>query len=59
MLHSMVLFAAAMALLFAAAHDVAVRTVPNQVSLIVALSGLGLRRRPRMNESPEVAQASI
>jgi prepilin peptidase CpaA len=42
MLHSMVLFAAAMALLFAAAHDVAVRTVPNQVSLIVALSGLGL-----------------
>jgi prepilin peptidase CpaA len=42
MLHSMVLFAAAMALLFAAAHDVAVRTVPNLVSLIVALSGLGL-----------------
>jgi prepilin peptidase CpaA len=38
----MVLFAAAMALLFAAAHDVAVRTVPNLVSLIVALSGLGL-----------------
>jgi prepilin peptidase CpaA len=42
MLHSFVLFAAAMALLFAAAHDVAVRTVPNLVSLIVALSGLGL-----------------
>ena len=42
MLHSMVLFAAAMALLVAAAHDVAVRTVPNLVSLIVAVSGLGL-----------------
>jgi prepilin peptidase CpaA len=42
MLHSTVLFAAAMALLFAAAHDVAVRTVPNLVSLIVALLGLGL-----------------
>ncbi len=42
MLHTIVLFAAAMALLFAAAHDVAVRTVPNLVSLIVALSGLGL-----------------
>jgi hypothetical protein len=28
--------------LFAAAHDVAVRTVPNRVSLIVALAGLGL-----------------
>jgi prepilin peptidase CpaA len=42
MLHSTVLFAAAMALLFAAAHDIAVRTVPNLVSLIVALSGLGL-----------------
>ena len=42
MLHSTVLFAAAMALLFAAAHDVAVRTVPNLVSLIVALFGLGL-----------------
>jgi prepilin peptidase CpaA len=42
MLHSMVLFAAAMALLFAAAHDVAVRTVPNPVSLIVAVSGLAL-----------------
>jgi prepilin peptidase CpaA len=42
MLHTMVLFAAAMALLVAAAHDVAVRTVPNLVSLIVAVSGLGL-----------------
>jgi prepilin peptidase CpaA len=42
MLHSIVLFAAAMALLFAAAHDLAVRTVPNEVSVIVALSGLGL-----------------
>jgi prepilin peptidase CpaA len=42
MLHSIVLFAAAMALLFAAAHDVAVRTVPNLVSLMVAVSGLGL-----------------
>jgi prepilin peptidase CpaA len=42
MLHSMVLFAAAMALLVAAAHDVAVRTVPNLVSLIVAVSGVGL-----------------
>jgi prepilin peptidase CpaA len=42
MLHSMVLFAAATALLFAAAHDIAVRTVPNLVSLIVATSGLGL-----------------
>jgi prepilin peptidase CpaA len=31
-----------MALLFAAAHDVAVRTVPNLVSLIVAVAGLGL-----------------
>ena len=38
----MVWFAAAMALLFAAAHDVAVRTVPNVVSLIVAIAGLGL-----------------
>lgn len=42
MLHSMVWFAAAMVLLFAAAHDVAVRTVPNLASLIVALSGLAL-----------------
>jgi len=42
MLHSILLCAAAMALLFAAAHDVAVRTVPNFVSLIVALAGMGL-----------------
>jgi prepilin peptidase CpaA len=42
MLHSIILFAAATALLFAAAHDVAVRTVPNPVSLIVAMAGLGL-----------------
>ena len=41
MLHSIVLFAAATALLFAAAHDVAVRTVPNLVPLIVAAVGLG------------------
>jgi len=41
-IHSLVQFAAAMALLCAAAHDVAVRTVPNQVSLVVALSGLCL-----------------
>jgi hypothetical protein len=41
-LHSMLLVAAAMALLFAAVHDVAVRTVPNRVSLIVAAAGLGL-----------------
>ena len=42
MLHSILLFAAATALLFAVAHDVAVRTVPNRVSLIVAAAGLGL-----------------
>lgn len=42
MLHSIILFAAATALLFAAVHDVAVRTVPNGVSLIVAAAGLGL-----------------
>jgi prepilin peptidase CpaA len=42
MLHSLILIAAAMALLFAAAHDVAVRTVPNFVSLIVAVAGLVL-----------------
>ncbi len=42
LLHTLLLFAAATALLFAAAHDVAVRTVPNQVSLIVAAAGLGL-----------------
>ena len=41
-LHAMLLFAAAAALLFAAAHDVAVRTVPNRVSLVVAVAGLGL-----------------
>jgi len=41
-LHSILLLAAATALLFAAAHDVAVRTVPNRVSLIVAAAGLGL-----------------
>ena len=41
-LHSIVLFAAGMAVLFAAAHDVAVRTVPNGVSLIVAAAGLTL-----------------
>jgi prepilin peptidase CpaA len=42
LLRSILLFAAAAALLFAAAHDVAVRTVPNLVSLIVAAAGLGL-----------------
>jgi prepilin peptidase CpaA len=42
MLHTIILFAAATALLFAAAHDLAVRTVPNGVSLIVAAAGLGL-----------------
>jgi len=42
MLHAMLLFAAATALLFGVAHDVAVRTVPNRVSLIVAAAGLGL-----------------
>jgi prepilin peptidase CpaA len=42
MLHSIIVFAAATALLFAAAHDVAVRTVPNTVSLIVAAAGLTL-----------------
>jgi prepilin peptidase CpaA len=42
MLHMMILFAAATVLLFAAAHDVAVRTVPNGISLIVAAAGLGL-----------------
>jgi prepilin peptidase CpaA len=41
-LHSIILFAAATALLFAAAHDVAVRTVPNGLSLLVAAAGLGL-----------------
>ncbi len=42
LLHALLLFAAATTLLFAAAHDVAVRTVPNRVSLIVAVAGLGL-----------------
>jgi prepilin peptidase CpaA len=40
--HDILLFAAATCLLFAAAHDVAVRTVPNLMSLIVAAAGLGL-----------------
>jgi prepilin peptidase CpaA len=40
LLHPIVLFAAATALLFAAAHDVAVRTVPNMVSLVIAAVGL-------------------
>jgi prepilin peptidase CpaA len=39
---SIVLFAAATVLLFAAAHDVALRTIPNIVPLIVAAAGLGL-----------------
>jgi len=42
-LHSVLVIAAAMALLFAAAHDVAVRTVPNSVPLVVAAAGLSLR----------------
>jgi prepilin peptidase CpaA len=41
-LHAILLLAAAISLLFAVAHDVAVRTVPNHVSLIVAAAGLGL-----------------
>ena len=41
-LHALLLLAAAASLLFAVAHDVAVRTVPNRVSLIVAAAGLGL-----------------
>jgi prepilin peptidase CpaA len=41
-LHWVLLSAAAAALLFGAAHDVAVRTVPNLVSAIVAVAGLGL-----------------
>lgn len=40
--HAILLCAAATSVLFAAAHDVAVRTVPNLASLIVAASGLGL-----------------
>ncbi len=42
MLHAILLLAAATALLFAVAHDVAVRIIPNGVSLIVAVAGLGL-----------------
>ena len=41
-LHAMILLAAATALLFAAVHDLAVRTVPNLVSLIVATAGVAL-----------------
>ncbi len=40
--HSIILFAAATALLFAAAHDVAVRTIPNAIPIVVATAGLGL-----------------
>jgi prepilin peptidase CpaA len=47
MLHAMLLFAAATALLSAAAHDVAVRTVPNHTSLVVAATGLGLNALDR------------
>jgi prepilin peptidase CpaA len=36
------LFVAATALLFAAANDVALRIVPNGVSLIIAVAGIGL-----------------
>ncbi len=42
MLHLVLLCAAATSLMFAVAHDVAVRTVPNRVSLIVAVAGLGI-----------------
>jgi prepilin peptidase CpaA len=42
LLHSILLFAAAAAVLLASVHDVAVRTVPNRVSLLVAAAGLGL-----------------
>ncbi len=41
-LHTVLLSTAALSLLFAVAHDVAVRTVPNQIPLIVAAAGLGL-----------------
>jgi prepilin peptidase CpaA len=41
-LRSILLFAAVTALLFAAAHDLAVRTVPNLASLIVGAAGLSL-----------------
>jgi prepilin peptidase CpaA len=40
--HLILLCAAATSLMFAMAHDVAVRTVPNRVSLIVAVAGLGM-----------------
>ena len=42
MLHLILLLTAATALLFAAAHDLAVRLVPNGVPMIVAAAGLGL-----------------
>ena len=42
LLHALLLLTAATSLLFAAAHDVAVRTVPNLISLIVAAAGLGM-----------------
>jgi prepilin peptidase CpaA len=42
MFHLILLCAAAASLMFAVAHDVAVRTVPNRVSLIVVLAGLGI-----------------
>lgn len=47
MLHATLLLAAATALLFAVAYDVAVRLVPNGVSLIVAVAGLGLNALDR------------
>ena len=40
--HLILLCAAATSLMVAAAHDVAVRTVPNRVSLIVAVAGIGM-----------------
>ncbi len=43
MVHAMILLAAAAVLLFAAVHDVAVRTVPNLVSLTIAAAGVGLQ----------------
>jgi len=46
-LHALFLFAAATALLFAAAHDLAVRTVPNPVSLVVAAAGLGQNKKKK------------
>ena len=41
-IQAIVVSAAAMTLLFAAAHDVACRTIPNGASLMVAAGGLGL-----------------